>query len=303
MKKLIKKIFILIIVLVIIDYSIGLILNQILINSPDGRYHKAYHSLLKCNDEIIIFGSSRAETNFASYVFEDSLGYSCWNTGRGGQMLPFWYAIQMGILERYIPKIVIINVENDFLTEDFDKGAYERIGFLRPFYYLQPVIQPIINKISKYERYKMGSKIYSYNSSFYYLLRPYLLKGLDGKIEERGWKPRDGKIKDKTGKMYIENSKKNLNHDSVLLFEKFIGNFISKGCEVYVVISPNHGILIESTSTIKYLNSKKELVLLNYANNHSFSENSDIFMDSSHLNRLGAVKFSKRICSRILTLD
>ena len=101
----------------------------------------------------------------------------------------------------------------------------------------------------------------------------------------------------------IENSKKNLNHDSVLLFEKFIGNFISKGCEVYVVISPNHGILIESTSTIKYLNSKKELVLLNYANNHSFSENSDIFMDSSHLNRLGAVKFSKRICSRILTLD
>jgi hypothetical protein len=298
MEKLIKKLFILLLLIIAIDFSLGIILETILVSSPDGRYYKAYHSLLECKDDVIIFGSSRAETNYAPLVFEDSLKQSCWNTGRGGQGLPFWYAMEEGILQRYTPRIAIVNVERDFLSANLD-GSYERAGFLRPFYYIQPAIKPIINKISKFEQFLMLSKIYAYNSSFYYLLRPYLIKGIDGKREDKGWKTRQGVILDKKHDLKIVETDNTLNDSTVYLFEKFIENLTNKGCKVYVVISPNYGVLVESTSTIEYLNSKNNIYLINQSNNTFFSSNPNFYKDPNHMNVNGAIEFSKKIVNEI----
>lgn len=299
MKIILKKFILIITILYALDFCLGLILMKVLEYSPDGRYYKANYSLNKCNEDIIIFGSSRAETNYAPFVFEDSLKLTCWNTGRGGQTLPFWYAMEEGVLLRYTPKIAIVNIERDFLSTSLKEG-YERSGILRPFYYRNKEIRPIINEISKFEQFYLLSKIYAFNSSFYYLFRPYLIKGLDGKIEDKGWKTRDGIVTENRNNLEIYNTSLKLNNQAVQLFQNFITNLTNRGCKVFVAISPNYGCIVESTSTIEFVKTMKNITLLNFSNNASFSSNNKYYKDENHLNIIGAIEYSKEICNAII---
>lgn len=298
MKKLFIRIFIVLSVLLVIDIVFGVIFRYIIDISPDGRYYKANYSLSQSDEEIIIFGSSRAETNYAPFVFEDSLKLRTWNTGRGGQSLPFWYAMELGVLDSNIPKIAIVNIEKDFLSYDL-RNSFQRAGFLRPFYFKHNEIRPIINKISKFEKYLMLSNMYAFNSSFYYLLRPFLIKGIDGKRELKGWKTRNGVIHESKNNYRYYNSNQRLNKETVKLFNRFIENLSTKGCVVFVVISPNYKNLIEYSSTVEYVSHMKNLIFLNYSNNKKFVDNHLYFKDLDHLNVEGAVEFSKRISQEI----
>lgn len=299
MKKLIKKILILIVLVVLADISLGFLLNKILLNSPDGRYYKANYTLNKAKEEVIIYGSSRAETNYAPHIIEDSLKLSCWNTGRGGQTLPFWYSMQEGVLKRYTPTITILNVEDNFLSGDLNDESYERAGFLRPFYYNNPETRPMIERISKSEKFLLNSKLYAYNSSFYYLLRPYLLENLDGKISDKGWKVKSGILKESNKNIKTIQTKEELNDETVKLFDMFISNIKEKGSEIYIVVSPNYGYNIESTSTIEYIKNIKNINFINFGNDSSFYENHLLFNDFEHLNRKGAIKFTEKLSSKI----
>ena len=302
MKKLFMRILMLLILIIITDFLLGIILKQVLLHSPDGRYYKAYASLNERTDDVVILGSSRAETNYAPYIFEDSLSLSCWNAGRGGQKLPFWYAMSMGILKRYTPKIAIVNIEDDFLTDDLTDG-YEHAGLLRPFYYDNPEIRPVIDRISKFERFLMLSKTYAYNSSFYYLFRPYFIKGLDGDREDKGWKTKKGNISvNDSGYIRVVTAKK-LNNQTLELFEKFIDNLTSRGCQVYLVISPDYKRYFESTATIKYIEKMDNVNYINLSCDTSIANNQKYFIDSSHLNVNGAIAFSKKLGSEIVRYE
>jgi len=302
MKNLFKKILLLIIILITIDFCVGLILNVVLVNSPDGRYFKAEYSLGRSTEDIIVFGSSRAETNYAPYIFEDSLKLTCWNTGRGGQTLPFWYAMEQGILSRYTPKIAIVNVERDFLSDDLS-FSYEHSGFLRPFYYNHPEIRTVINKISKFERLLLLSKTYAYNSSFYYLFRPYLIKGLDGDREDNGWKTKHGIIQKSESEPQKYKTNFKLSQNTLELFEIFINDLTNKGCKVYVVVSPNYGHFVESTATINHIKAMKDIKFINFSNDSLFIRNNEYFKDNNHLNVNGAIEFSKHVSNEILKLE
>lgn len=298
MKKLSLRLVILIGILVLLDLIFGIIFRQIIEHSPDGRYYKANYSLTQCNEELVVFGSSRAETNFVPSVFTDSLNLSAWNTGRGGQTLPFWYAMQQGVLNINTPKVAVVNIENDFLTYDMSNG-YERAGFLRPFYRKHYEIRPIINRISSFEKTLMSSNIYAFNSSFYYLLRPYLIRGLDGKKEFKGWKTRYGTIEQNNKDYYVYNSTQELNMETTLLFNKFIENFTNKGCNVFIVVSPNYKQLVKYSPTLEYVSNMNNVTLLNHSNNKKFVDNHLYFNDNFHLNIEGAIEFSKCIGNEI----
>lgn len=301
MLKLFTRIIILIAIIGLLDMALGFIFGKIVELSPDGRYYKAKYSLEECNEELVIFGNSRAETNYAPFVFEDSLNLSCWNTGRGGQTLPFWIAIKNGLIKRYNPKMVIVNVESDFLTFDLEQ-AYERAGFLRPFYNDHPEIRPIINNISLFEKYLMISKTYAYNSSFYYLLRPFLIKGLDGNRSDKGWKTKYGKISPTNDLKieYVNRNHKEINDHTLSVFKRFISSLIDHGCKIYVVISPIYANHIESTSSIEYLRSMDNLTVINMANNINLYTNPNFFKDPGHLNVDGAKEFSKKLSHKLL---
>jgi hypothetical protein len=302
MKKLISKICIILVVLALCDRLAGYALDWLRDHSPDGRYYKTSYSLKNCKEELIIIGSSRGEQNYVPKIFEDSLGFTCWNASRGGQGLPYFRAIEEGILNRYTPKVIILNVDENDLISPPD---YEIAGVLRPYYHSCPPIRPVLNKASNFEWLLMQSRLYEYNSSFYYLLRPYFIHGLDGNTSDKGWKPNWGEIRSELTKepeIVREIDKDSLNKESVALFETFVKKIRQRGCQLIFVVSPNYGRSSDFSLTVQYLRekSKKDKIpLFVYSSDTSFITNPDYFADPDHLNVRGAQIFTRDLVHKI----
>jgi hypothetical protein len=299
--RLLKKAILLFIAFYIFDYIIGYGLDIIRDNSPDGRYFKSQYSLEKGKEDIVIFGASCAETNFAPSIIEDSLKMTCWNASRGGQGLPFWMCMELGILKRYTPKIAIIDIGEERLSAKLDE-FYDATGILRPFYNNHKEIQHIIDRISFFEKYFVHSRLYSYNSSFYYLFRPYFIEGLDGRKEDKGWKPLDLYLAPSVPKLVNINTSKKLNDQSVEMFNEFVTNLTKRGCKVYVVIVPTYNERVISTSTIEYIKKMKNVQIIDFEDNIVYSQKSEFFYDFMHLNREGALLYTKNMAGKIKKL-
>lgn len=300
MRKLFTKIFIVLALLAVFDVLTGEALDWLLAHSPDGRYYKTKYSLEACNEDVLVIGSSRGEINYVSQIIEDSLGLSCWNASRGGQGTPYFRAIQEGVLARYAPKIVILNIDNNDLETP---PNYDHAGVLRPFYKSHPEIQPILDKTSKFEWLLMKSRLYAYNSSYYYLLRPYLIQGLDGKTSDKGWKPRQEKMNAKiTGSIEPEPPKVGVDPESIALFDTLVNKFLERGCKIFFVVSPNYGRTVSSSSAIEYLQKtsrERNIPLFVYSNDTAFITKPDYFVDPDHLNVEGAQIFTQDLIRHI----
>lgn len=303
MRKLFTKISIVLALLAVCDVLAGMVLDWLRDHSPDGRYYKTKYSLEACNEDVIVIGSSRGEINYVSQIIEDSLGLSCWNASRGGQGTPYFRAIQEGVLTRYTPKMVILNIDdNDLETPP----NYEHAGVLRPFYQNHPEIRPILDKTSTFEWLLMKSRLYAYNSSYYYLIRPYFIQGLDGKTSDKGWKPRLDKMSTEISKdIEPEPNKVPLDPESVALFDTLINKFQQRGCKVFLVVSPNYGRTVSASSSIEYLRKtsrERNTPLFVYSNDTAFITKPGLFVDPDHLNVEGAQIFTQHLIRQIKPL-
>jgi len=301
MKKLIAKLFLVLLIFSIIDLLAGKILNVLRDHVPNGRYYKVKYSLDQCKEDIIILGSSRGEMNYNPFIIEDSLKMSCWDASSSGQTLPYFRCIQEGILARYAPRVVILNVEADMLEYPL---SYEHVGLLRPFYNDHEEIQPIMNRISVSEKYQMMSRFYAYNSSFYHLIRPYLIEVADDYKETKGWEPGEEKMdmayRIKKLEVIIDNNK--LNEEAAAEFETLIKKFEEQGTQVVMVISPNYGKFQSDTPTITYLRhftKDYNIPLFIYSDDTSIVSNFDYFFNSDHLNRTGSEFFTNKLVASI----
>jgi hypothetical protein len=303
MRKLFTKIGIILALLAVCDVLAGVALDWLRDHSPDGRYYKTKYSLEACREDVVVIGSSRGEINYVSQIIEDSLGLTCWNASRGGQGTPYFRAIQEGILKRYAPKVVILNIDDNDLES---QPNYEHAGVLRPFYQNHSEIRPILNKTSTFEWLLMKSRLYAYNSSFYYLIRPYFVKGLDGKTTDKGWKPRLEKMSAEIGgALEPEPEKVPLHPESVALFDTLINKFREKGCQIFLVVSPNFGRTVGASSTIEYLRKtsrERQIPLFVYSNDTAFITKRDYYVDPDHLNVEGAQIFTKHLVRQIKPL-
>lgn len=300
MRKLYTKILFILVLLAAFDVAAGLVLDWLRDHSPDGRYYKTKYSLENCQEDVVVIGSSRGEINYVTQIIEDSLGMSCWNASRGGQGTPYFRAIQEGILARYTPKVVILNIDDNDLET---RPNYEHAGVLRPFYQNCPPIRPIINNTSTFEWALMKSRLYAYNSSFYYLIRPYFVQGLDGKTSDKGWKPRLEKMTAEIGgQLEPEPEKVDLNEESVALFDTLVQKFKTRGCKVFLVVSPNYGRTVNASSAIEYLrktSAENNIPLFVYSNDTSFITKPELFVDPDHLNVEGAQTFTRQLVGQI----
>ncbi len=299
MNKLFARLVSIALLFVIIDFCFGQLFGFIRDHSPDGRYFKTNYTLNQATEDIIILGSSRGEINYVPSLFEESFGLSCWNASRGGQGLPYFRAVEESILERHAPKLVVLNLEVDILEH---APFYQEAGFLRAFYRDHPRIQPILNKISPTEKWKLYSNIYAFNSSFYYLLRPFLFHNLDGKISDKGWKPSQGIWEDPGFPFELVDNRKPLNQASLQEFEKLVQHFTDQGVQLVFSIAPNYGEKTLMTSSLQHIQAvatEHNIPLFNFSADGSFIKNAAEYVDIQHLNVDGAQRFTRMLIDSI----
>ena len=288
----------LLLIIIILDYLIGNILRHFYFKQESGVEYRTTYSLEKTTDSLLIFGSSRANHHYQPDIFEKRLNLSCYNVGEDGNTIFNDYADLRCILKRYSPKIIIL----DFKEQEFikDQQSYDELSSLLPYYKTHPEIRSIIELRSPYERLKLLSSIYPYNS----LLLPIAAGNAKFNKKKRGdikgyvpltqtW---NGPIEiDTIANKYKIDSRK------IKYYESFIQNCIDLKIKLYICCSPYFIKSSHDEYSIelgKQIAGKYKIKFFDYSGN-SFFLNSDFFANITHLNDEGAKIFSNSFIDSI----
>ena len=131
---------------IVLGYSLEYVTNHITVGGQGRDNYIADHA----EEDILVFGSSRAVHHYNPDIIEDSLGLSCYNCGDDGSGIVLAYGRLLMLQERHQPKVVIYDVNPSFDLEVNDNHKY--LGWLKS-HYDREVIKPIFYAIDKITLY------------------------------------------------------------------------------------------------------------------------------------------------------
>lgn len=298
--RLFKKLFILLVLLFVFDRIIGTLIEEAYKNAPQGDIKTFAHSITNPSEDIYIYGSSRAVHGYDTKTFTDSLGLSCFNSGRENSNILYHTAILNEMLKKHTPKIVVLDVSARELTwRSAENSKVVLASMILPYVRRDTSFANIARQLFPKELRKAEvSKIYAYNS----LVLPLIVgKRILKKAENlNGYVPLHGnKIIGNPPAFTDENDET----DSVAKnsFETFVKTIKEKNIRLYVIQSPlyvEHFNSSVSLDTIKSILNRYHEPFWDYAFDTSFYKRK-YFYDNLHLNTTGATLFSEKLVSDI----
>lgn len=245
------------------------------------------------NEDILIFGSSRAIHHYNPEIIEDSLQMSCYNCGRDGNGIIFSYGMYRLFKNRYTPKFIIYDIIDDFdLINENNNEKY--LEWLR-CYYDKPGIDSIFINVDKNEKYKMIPQMRWYNYKFIQIASDYISPK---QSDIKGYRPLEGIIKYEP----IEINNKPIHYDNLKLeyFKLLIKDCKEKGTKLIFVVSPKYkGGKKQSYEAIIRLAKHENIPFFYYYNDNEISSKKKYFEDSMHMNKYGAEEYTKKIINDI----
>ena len=293
MRRFIVKILILFISLFIIDQVAGQIFKNWLCNVTTGYLGKDNYICDHCTEDILIFGSSRAEYHYNAKLIEDSLGITAYNCGASGYGIIQSYGRLCLLAERYHPKLIIMEITPEFDLVDYEDISKD-LGGLKG-HYDRNCIKDIFERVDPTEKFKMLSYFYRYNSNFVHNpLR--LFKAIPftkNALGNQGFRTMHKEFdKMKVGE---KKEKEVFKLDEVKLFYlKKIVETARGFSQIVFVISPYwQGRNSEIFNSAKHLADSLSIPFLDYSNNPKYFHKDKFFADGVHLNARGADEFTK----------
>jgi len=287
---------------VMLDRSAGAILGLLYKKAPHGSNWTKVNWLLEERFDIVIFGSSRAFRHYVPHIIEEKTGLSAFNAGQNGQYMIYAYALEQLMLQRYTPKIIVLDVTPNFIVRlPHPSEEFARLSSLSPFISNKQV-RRLITGDRIFESLKYSSRTYRYNSKVLSILDNIRIGpgNVDNGFELVGdvrFHPRNGFLSDTMKKMEIDSFK-------VGLLRDFVCSAQQRDVTVYAVFSPVAGTISARTKEVirLYQNYFQSLHVpfSNFAQDGSkICSNKNLFMDFIHLDQTGAEVFSKHV-ARIL---
>ena len=284
----------------LIDFSLGLILKHYYFKQTNGPDYKTRYALENTQEDILIFGSSRAEWIFNPDIVEKRLGLTCYNAGRRAHPIIYHYALLKGILKRYTPKMVILSIDGANFVKDPHKN--DEIKTLFPFYETHPEIRPLLEMKGPYEKLKFLSKTYPYNNLFLSILSGNSSFNKEKNKNIKGFAPLKGIFLDFEKNL---DHKKQLAIDSVQLnlFKSFVNDCQQAKIELLLVCAPYNYMVSDSSITLaKEISVKKNIPFFDYSRDTFYINKPYLYSDFRHLNDKGAEIFTKDVVERIAAL-
>jgi hypothetical protein len=300
------KILSFILTIYIVDLILGYSLKELYFNQKGGLYYRSTYSIDSTKADVLVFGASTANHHYDPDVFENRLGMSFYSTGRDGMSIYYFLAVQEAILQRYTPKLVILDFNVNALYENIED--FDRLSGLLPYFGKSKALDSIVLLRSPYERVKLFSKIYPYNSTFLTLL-----KGKKNDNSDRGYIkndkvmiPSDFKILNNASNADTVINRK-IDESKVLAFRKFLYNCKNNDIEVVIISPPQYYYLNRNNTSYIYLKNicvEKNVQLFDYANDkYSGEKFYSLYADPGHLNSNGANVFSNDLCDSIINYN
>lgn len=293
-----KKIFLFLLLIVLIDFLFGKCMNYINAHTEKGDYGRNNYICNEADQDILIFGSSRAIHHYNPDVFEKKLGMSCYNCGEDGMGIILSYGRYKLAQRKHQPKLIIFDIEVAYDVLKNDNTKY--LGFLKPYYDI-PEIDSLFWKVSSTERYKMLSQAYRYNSRWLDMVAQYCSKS---NIYARDYKYSPlRRTMDYEPSTYMFASDEDCDDLKLEIWDRFLYDCEKNNTEVVCVISPVYGE--ESNHVLNpflQLIQRHGITLLDHFSDEHFIYNKELFADKMHLNIEGAAFFSEIVSEAIGTI-
>lgn len=295
MKKLIMKLAIFALLFVVIDSAIGKGFTTLIVRAKGGDTGKNNEIANRTTAEIILFGSSRCVHHYDPRIIADSLGMTCYNAGRDGNGILMMYPYYKLLSERYQPKIIVYDLSIFDVGVD-DHSKY--LEWLRQFYG-RPEVDSMVWNINPNERVKMMSKSYRFNGRGLQMISDAIhpvqhdILGYKPLYGEMSYEPKEDDASDNVQKPIDPFKEKYL--------IRLIQDCRRNGTKLIFMVSPSYGQTTRSTyySAISNLCKRYGVPLFYHQNDTNFVNDRKYFKDSSHLNSVGAKKYTKMIIPEI----
>jgi hypothetical protein len=295
-KKIIINIVIVFFVTLAIDFAFGRMLRYFYFKEKTGLHFRTTYVMESNRADILIFGSSTASHHYIPDIFETSMKMSCYNAGRDNTCIFYQTAILKSVLKRYSPRIIVL----DFPGVEIEMKEYDQLSSLLPYYRTHEEIRNILELKSPFEKIKLLSEIYPFNSQFSSIVVGYLKINKKIKPDNNGyialnnqWIAYFDSIPNSNN--YLVDSKK------LSSFREFISLAKGSRAKVFVVYPPLFQ-KCDNRQEIEVCNricNSENVPFWDFSNDSLFLYNKQLFHDLTHLNHEGAIVFSNLVVKKL----
>ncbi len=292
MKKYLIKIVLFFVAVAVIDVLFGFACQYMNDHSKGGGVKSRYYVCKESDEDVLVFGSSRAKHHYVPDIIEDSLHMTCYNTGEDGNGIILCYGFLKMITERYTPKLIIYDVTGFDMYED-DNMKY--LDLMKPFYY-EKGIDSIFWSVEPKTRIMMLSNLYRYNTTCLRVLGNFIHpmsnypKGYLPLHKTMDYEPEIKEAEERT----VDTLK-------IHYFERFIRLAQSKNISLICCVSPFYKVSTDESkyNSVKQLCEQYQVPFLYYCEESDITNNKSYFKDRTHLNDKGAKMYTSKLMSWI----
>lgn len=278
-------------IVIILDFVFGSILEYAYFKQKNGRLYRITNTIENIESEVLIFGSSRAVQHYDPKVIQSKIDMSVYNAGLDGQSILFHQTILAAILTRYKPKLIVLDL---FEYMDFREGTkpYERLSVLLPYYNKYPDVFNILEKRSYFERIKLFSRSYPYNSLALRIIEGNLSFFKSDKTEN-GFIPKAGYFQQPLNKEIKSDQIYDI--EKVQYFYDFVNTCKQYDIPLYIVISPRYIDCDNCFYFSEKICKNVGVEIHDFSTSELFLSHIEYFQNESHLNVEGAKVYSELI--------
>ncbi|XHR96749.1 hypothetical protein ACFJIV_08875 [Mucilaginibacter sp. UC70_90] len=287
------RLLLMIVAFVAVDQAAGMFLYYFFTHQVSGEYAVANHVVYNLNEDVLVLGSSRASHHYNSSLIKDGLHLSCFNGGRDGEGLLYSIAIFELALQRHVPKIVVLDVTSDVLSEKEDEK--NRLSILLPYLKQSDVIRNMIEKKDRLELIKSHLQTYRYNGQVVSIFQHYFLSSGNTVM---GFNPLDSKmvVSRVSNHTSFKPYSDSISADNVNALDLFINECKRQKIQLFIFVSPRYNDDTQQNSYLKLKNicSGNKVIFHDFTNDVYF-KNPEYYSDRAHLNGRGADLYTDTI--------
>jgi len=296
------KIIIFLLILIIVDFTLGSMINAFYRKTYYGENWPKENWLTKEQYEIIVFGSSRAYCHYIPELIGEKVGSTVFNAGANGQYMLYAYALEQLVLEKYVPKIIILDLLPSYIVRLENPGSeFDRLSSLLP-HSNNPEVKKLLTRQNHFQFVKQLSKLYRFNSRVLNIADNYHNKPdrFDNGYASVG----TPKFRE-TNKFILDTMEKNeIDTFKYEILKKFITSASDKKVHVIMSFSPTleplspkcKDVIIIYEELFKELDVPFVKIL---TSDYPEFQDKQLFMDYIHMNARGAQRFSEIFAGKL----
>lgn len=290
-----KRLLIFVSLIVAADLCYGILIKQMKLHDYVGDVQQMNYKLYKAKADIVIFGSSRAAHHYNPIIIDSVVGLKSLNYGDDLLDIYIHSILNMEILKRYNPKMVLLDIRPDELLREPNHRFFK---IFNPFVCEDDSLLSFIQKENGFiSTLKYKSRFYCNNPNIVPTIVGYVeKKRMDEKTYTgfTAWATVDPTLSYKN----LEAGKYNIKQEQYLL--KFADDLRERHIPLLVIISPLFAKVADSVlQPIETFCIKRNIKFISFISDTNYIHHKELFCDRAHLTMQGASKFSRQVADSV----